>query len=76
MAVDVDLPLVVCGGVLPMGVEYNFHPLQVADTKWRLGVRCTADSDRSQNERTKLRIFAASLLRAALTTHDIAQVVD
>ena len=50
MAVAVDLSLVACGGVLPMGVEYNFQPLQVADTKWRLGVRCTTDSDRSKNE--------------------------
>ena len=31
-----------------MGVEYNFQPLQVVDTKWRLGVRCTTDSDRSK----------------------------
>ena len=44
----VGLSLVACGGVLSMGVEYNFQPLQVVDTKWRLGVRCTTDSDRSK----------------------------
>ena len=41
-----------------LGVWYHLQALQAAVTKWRLGGRCTTDSDFSKNAGHSLDIFS------------------